>query len=184
MVVEELLHSCKDYSNNFSERAKGRLCKCIKETYAIAKCFVLSLLTKVMFTFSPKVTCTSAYLSTKGSVRKLRVKTSFVVQLQSTKQELGKQTEVNLWMCHLYQICFQIGFLIWSQGITFNSQCCKDVSKHLFFLMYYYFSVEFFCLHCSFLFPFNYIFCASAFYTWTWPLVRILCILYLLSAFK
>lgn len=72
-------------------------------------CFVpcaLSIL-KVMFTISPKVACTLAYLSPKRSVRKLRVKSSFVVQLQSTEQELGKQTKANLChICHLYQIFY------------------------------------------------------------------------------
>lgn len=78
-------------------------------------CFVpcAASILKVMFTFSPKVSCTLAYLSLKASARKLRVKSSFAVQLQSVEQELGKQTEVNLChICHLYQICFHFGFLI------------------------------------------------------------------------
>lgn len=62
----------------------------------------LTILKKVMFTFSPKVAYSLAYLSPKGSVRKLRVKSSFVLQLQSIEQELGRQTEANLChICHL-----------------------------------------------------------------------------------
>lgn len=71
---------------------------------------VVSILKKVRFTFSYDVICTLVYLSPTGSVRKLRIKPSFVVQLQSIEQELEKPTEVkmlyipklfSLWLLHL-----------------------------------------------------------------------------------
>jgi len=56
-------------------------------------CFVpcvLPALKKVICSFARKVACALAYLSPKRSVRRLRVQSLFVVQLQSIEQELEK----------------------------------------------------------------------------------------------